>query len=65
MCFGLSFDVKPKPPRREKYGDEEKYKRDYAAYEKKHEEYMNKDNRRRNMANSRAGAMGGTTAAIS
>lgn len=65
MCFGLKFDVKPNPPRREKYRDEEKYQRDYAEYEKKQEEYMNKDNRRRNMANSRAGAMAGTTAAIS
>lgn len=57
--------MKPKPPHREKYGEnEEKFLRDYASYETKYEEYMNKDNRRRRMANSTAGAVAGTSAAI-
>ncbi|CAP96312.1 hypothetical protein PCH_Pc21g14150 [Penicillium rubens Wisconsin 54-1255] len=32
MCFGSGFfdGIKPHPPRREKYKDEEKYQRDYA-----------------------------------
>jgi hypothetical protein len=67
MCFGFGgfSSVKPKPRRREKYGDnEEKYLRDYARYDNKYEEYMNRDNRRRRMADSNAGAVGGTSVAI-
>lgn len=67
MCFGFGgfSTVKPKPPRREKYGDnEEKYLRDYARFEEKYEQYMNRDNRRRRMANSNAGVVAGTSAAI-
>ncbi|OOQ86693.1 hypothetical protein PEBR_21982 [Penicillium brasilianum] len=67
MCFGFGgfSSVKPKPPRREKYGqNEEKYLRDYARYESKYEEYMDKDNRGRRMANSSTGAVAGTSAAI-
>jgi hypothetical protein len=66
MCFGFGgfSSVKPKPPRREKYGNnEEKYLRDYVRYEIKYEEYMNKDNRRRRMVDSNAGAVGGISVA--
>ncbi|KAJ6107172.1 hypothetical protein N7523_008495 [Penicillium sp. IBT 18751x] len=64
MCFG--FYVKPQPPRRDKYGDKsDKYLRDYKRYEKEYENYMNKDNRRRHMANSNTGAIAGTSAAVS
>lgn len=57
--------MKPKPPRREKYGDnDEKYLRDYALFEEKYEQYMNKDNRRRRMTNSNTGAVAGTSAVI-
>lgn len=67
MCFGIGKPyVKPQPPRREKYqNQEEKYQKDYAKYEKDYEEYMNPENRRRMIANSNAGALAGTTAAIS
>ncbi|KAJ5439183.1 uncharacterized protein N7458_010181 [Penicillium daleae] len=67
MCFGFDgfSSVKPKPPRRGKYGrNEEKYLQDYARYEEKYEQYMNTDNRRSRMANSNAGAVAGTSAAI-
>ena len=66
MCFGTGFfdGIKPSPPRREKYKDQEKYQRDYARYEQKLEKYMSKDNRRRRMANSQAGATGGVTFAL-
>lgn len=66
MCFGFGgfSSVIPKPPRREKYRNEEKFLRDYARYEEKYEAYMNKDNRRRRMANSSTGAVAGTSAAI-
>ena len=67
MCFGFGgfSSVKPKPPRREKYGDnEEKYLRDYALFEEEYEQYMNKDNRRKRMANANPGAVAGTSAVI-
>lgn len=64
MCFGGFSSVKPKPPRREKHGDnEEKYLSDYALFEEKDEQYTNKDNRRRRMANSNTGTVAGTSAA--
>jgi hypothetical protein len=66
MCFGTGFfdGIKPSPPRQEKYKNQEKYQRDYARYEQKLENYMNKDNTRRRMANSQAGATGGVTFAL-
>lgn len=63
MCFGSGFfdGIMPSPPRREKYKNEKKYQRDYARYEQKLENYMDKDNRRRRLANSKAGALGAAT----
>ncbi|KAJ5084148.1 hypothetical protein NUU61_008727 [Penicillium alfredii] len=64
MCFGMFASVKPQPPRREAYKNENKYQRDYERYQKQYAEYMDKDNRRRRMQNSNTGALAGTTAAI-
>ncbi|KAJ5623836.1 hypothetical protein N7510_000145 [Penicillium lagena] len=66
MCFGSGlFDgIKPHPPSREKYKDQKKYQRDYARYEQKLEDYMSNVNRRRKLANSKAGATAGVTFAL-
>ncbi|KAJ5181486.1 hypothetical protein N7449_011633 [Penicillium cf. viridicatum] len=66
MCFGSGFfdGIMPHPPRREKYKSQEKYQRDYARYEQKLEDWMSHDNRRRRMANSKAGATAGVTFAL-
>ncbi|KAJ5279489.1 hypothetical protein N7478_004861 [Penicillium angulare] len=66
MCLGFGkFYVKPQPPRREKYKNEEKYRRDYQRYEEELEAWNDPENRRRMLANSRAGGTAGLTAAIS
>ena len=64
MCFGFFDGIKPLPPLRDKYKSEEKYQKAYAKYEKKFEEYLDEDNSRRRIANSKAASTAGVSYAI-
>lgn len=64
MCFGFFDGIKPLPPVRENFKTEEKYQKAYAKYERKLNDYMDEDNSRRRMANSKAASTAGVTYAL-
>lgn len=64
MCFGFFDGIKPVPPSRDKFKSDEKYQKAYARYERKLNDYMDEDNSRSRMANSKAASTSGVTYAL-